>query len=351
MVMGYPPGRDTKGKSGLPYTDCAGMATMSQGQKLPREVGMQDIEQIARTPAGLVMLVVAGASTLAAVAWVVSGWMRHGRVLPRVGLPVVPWGLGSVALAGLVWLLLQMVVVLTYMQVAHRPADEDAAKIGDVLSPREIVALGLVSNVLTIVVVPPVLARHCGARRDDFGLGPDQPIALNLLRGYLACSLVAPVVYGVFWLSLKAFPLRTHSMEEMFRGDRPISTAILGLLAAVVAAPIAEELLFRGVLMGWLARLFAGRGLEARTWEEGPSNKRLPDDWQPVVATALLWAAIHAEQWPAPIPLLLLGVALGWIYQRTGTLWASIGLHAGFNGISTIWVIARTMVVGDAGAP
>ena len=62
-------------------------------------------------------------------------------------------------------------------------------------------------------------------------------------------------------------------------------------------------------------------------------------DWRPCVFSALFWAAIHVENWPAPVPLLVLGLALGWLYERTGSLVAPVALHATFNGISTVWVL------------
>jgi membrane protease YdiL (CAAX protease family) len=34
------------------------------------------------------------------------------------------------------------------------------------------------------------------------------------------------------------------------------------------------------------------------------------------------------------VPLFLLSMCLGYIYQRTGNLWATITIHAAFNGVS-----------------
>ena len=36
------------------------------------------------------------------------------------------------------------------------------------------------------------------------------------------------------------------------------------------------------------------------------------------------------------VPLLVLGLALAWVYKRTGSLWTSITLHALFNAISVL---------------
>jgi membrane protease YdiL (CAAX protease family) len=55
-----------------------------------------------------------------------------------------------------------------------------------------------------------------------------------------------------------------------------------------------------------------------------------------IILTSLFFAALHAAQWPAPIPLFLLALGLGLVYQRTGSLIAPICMHAVFNGFSTL---------------
>ena len=34
------------------------------------------------------------------------------------------------------------------------------------------------------------------------------------------------------------------------------------------------------------------------------------------------------------------GLVLAWAYERTGTLWASVGLHAAYNGLSAVALLA-----------
>ena len=103
----------------------------------------------------------------------------------------------------------------------------------------------------------------------------------------------------------------------------------LHLLAGAVIAPVAEEVLFRGVAVtAW-----------ART--AGPTRA--------IVWSALLFAAAHilpitgetfsqgaALAVVAALGRLPVALALGWLYLRSGTLWASIGLHAAFNAVLII---------------
>lgn len=85
------------------------------------------------------------------------------------------------------------------------------------------------------------------------------------------------------------------------------------VLAVVVLAPIAEELFFRGVaLNAWLrerGRRFA------------------------YIGSSALFAAIHISL-VSLLPIFLLGLALAWVYRRTGSLLAPIVMHATVNGIS-----------------
>ena len=40
---------------------------------------------------------------------------------------------------------------------------------------------------------------------------------------------------------------------------------------------------------------------------------------------------MHYQVWPSPVPLFILGVALGWLAHRSRGLFAPILLHALFN--------------------
>ena len=67
-----------------------------------------------------------------------------------------------------------------------------------------------------------------------------------------------------------------------------------------------------------------------------PSAQRPVHAWLAIVLTSLLFASVHAPQWPAPIALFALAVVIGTVYYRTGSLIAAIFMHATFNGLSTL---------------
>ncbi|MGF1678940.1 MAG: lysostaphin resistance A-like protein [Candidatus Methylacidiphilales bacterium] len=86
---------------------------------------------------------------------------------------------------------------------------------------------------------------------------------------------------------------------------------VAGLVfAAVVVAPVWEELFFRGILYPMM------RGLRDRVFA--------------LLTTSILFGLVHAHG-PSLIALALFGGALAWIYERTGKIGCAMALHAAFN--------------------
>lgn len=90
----------------------------------------------------------------------------------------------------------------------------------------------------------------------------------------------------------------------------------LGIVViAVVLAPLTEELLFRGVLHGWLRRRFT--------------------IWPAAVISSLAFGLVHFEGQAASllrvVPLGVMGLCLVWLRESRGGLWSCITFHALFN--------------------
>ena len=140
--------------------------------------------------------------------------------------------------------------------------------------------------------------------------------------------LLAPVVYlaaiPLIIFSSKLYHLlltllfstepQLQSVAEIV--SRDISwLEILYICTAIFAAPVYEEMMFRGVIFPYLLK---------RT--------------NLVVATtlvALLFAVIHFHT-PSFVSLALLSAVLSLSYWRTGSLWVSIGVHMIFNAVTIL---------------
>lgn len=106
---------------------------------------------------------------------------------------------------------------------------------------------------------------------------------------------------------------------------------VLAALGTSVAAPLMEELLFRGfvqnMLRGSLRAGFVGRSMGMRV-----------ADVTAVIMTAALFAAMHLTL-SGFVPLFISGVILGEVYRRTDNLWASMAMHA-FNNVTAMALLA-----------
>jgi membrane protease YdiL (CAAX protease family) len=60
-----------------------------------------------------------------------------------------------------------------------------------------------------------------------------------------------------------------------------------------------------------------------------------------VFATALLFGALHSFAWPTPVALFVLGLGLGALAARSGSLVGPIVLHALFNAVSCVLLLSR----------
>jgi membrane protease YdiL (CAAX protease family) len=125
-------------------------------------------------------------------------------------------------------------------------------------------------------------------------------------------------VYAItFFHDLLVHPERQDILTRFPR--TPTGVALLVLLA-VVAAPLFEELFFRGFLFRGLTNSWG--------WVLGAA------------ASSAAFGAAHA-QLTIFVPLFALGFALCWVYKRTGSLWTAIAFHALFNAISVVvWVLS-----------
>ena len=146
--------------------------------------------------------------------------------------------------------------------------------------------------------------------REAFGFTASAP--LTGLIGYLAVLPPVVVAMGITQLCYQALriELTPQPVADLFLTTESPDILILVAGLAIVVAPVFEEVFFRGFLYPVLKA-----------------------KWGMPVALAtvsLVFAAIHLHL-PSTAPLFLLGLALGLVYERSGSLLASITLHSLFN--------------------
>ncbi len=137
-------------------------------------------------------------------------------------------------------------------------------------------------------------------------------------------------------------------LESMVREGDPWTLLAL-LVPLVVVAPILEEAIFRGymqtaVLAAWGRWRGMGEGPDPVSHRAAASPGCR---WAVVVVASVLFAAVHAGvASPVAFPALFtLAVVLGWLYERTGSIWPGVVVHAGFN----MFNIAAVLTMGGGG--
>jgi membrane protease YdiL (CAAX protease family) len=175
-----------------------------------------------------------------------------------------------------------------------------------------LVLLGILTfHLPPLLVVMITLARRVpkGERRSALALSmPERPI-----RDTLAAVLVIFPCIALILLAMNAMgvePKPAPYVEWLQYGKLPIVVVLV--LAAVVVAPITEELLFRQVMNGVLERKL-GRHAAMHI-------------------TALVFASCHMR--PTQIPVLyVVALVLQYLRNSRGSLLSSIFAHAFYNGV------------------
>ena len=128
--------------------------------------------------------------------------------------------------------------------------------------------------------------------------------------------VVAPALYALIGL-LTGEPVTPPSQPIL--PEEPSSGQIgLAAVAALVVAPAAEEAFFRGFLFGGLRSRF-----------------RFPIA---AVISGVVFGVFHVI--PLLIPLMVfVGIGLAYIYERRGSLLASIAAHSAFNVIGFMLIV------------
>lgn len=142
-----------------------------------------------------------------------------------------------------------------------------------------------------------------GARR--FGIG-----ALGLIALAYFVYLVALAAYS----SLVTSPDQQDIARDLGLDSGTLAAAFSVLLIGGLA-PVAEELFFRGMLFG---------GLRARV-------PFLPA----ALISGVVFGSLHLTTGASAVPpLFLFGFLLAWVYERSGSIWPAVILHAINNNLA-----------------
>ncbi len=154
---------------------------------------------------------------------------------------------------------------------------------------------------------------------------PLRDLAWGVAGFFVAVILVMATIQSAVilgeWFGQQA-PVLAHPMlKALVDSDSQVGSMML-IASAVLVAPILEEGIFRGLIQSVMGEVLG----EGRRWSI-------------VLVAAGVFAMIHAnlatfENWQALPGLFVLGLVLGWLYERSGSLWPGIFVHIGFNALN-----------------
>lgn len=237
-----------------------------------------------------------------------TGW-------PGVPLTSVSWGWR--AALGLAFLALFTNAAIA--SLARLPSVQRLLRAGIASLPSADRGWGLWAGVLVVSVVTYAVllaAALVSIRRKGAGIAPAlgfRPVRLwpsvGLVVAGVWIGFSVDIVYSISTAVLKLRVPNTNA--EMLRAGTksPFGLIAVFLLVAVIA-PVAEEILFRGVVFSGLRD----------SWGEG---------WA-IAASSVLFGVMHLEP-VLMIPTAILGVLLAKVFSMTRSLWVPIALHSAYN--------------------
>ncbi|MBA7485171.1 hypothetical protein ES707_20706 [subsurface metagenome] len=211
---------------------------------------------------------------------------------------------------------------------------------------------------LTAIAVIIFLARvHFARRLKGFGLNI-KTIVKDFFAAFVNLLTVWPLIMAAIILTMffgeliwgREYQVPQHQQLKLITEYSQLPPRILIIVVAVVIAPLLEEMLFRGLFQTTIRSYLDARCSRLKTQNsrhktQDPRHKTQDlslesgvwslDVWLAILISSGLFTIIHANtgHWPA---LFVLGICLGYAYEKSGSLIRPIFIHSLFNAASII---------------
>jgi hypothetical protein len=241
---------------------------------------------------------------------IVSNTFETGREPPVLGFwKTLAWGIPLALTA----VLFQTIGALGYLGLWRHFHPQKPISIASAATNGAVLAFSLAVSAPALILLLVWIIRQTRVPVADY-LGLKWPGWRDMVLGFLALALVLGGTSGIAtWLG-KDSPA---FISDTFTSAASEGMLPLLLLSFVILAPLQEELIFRGFfLRGFVPAI----GL-----------------WPAILVTSGVWAVSHGQyEWFFVGEIFALGIVLGWIRCRSGSLIASFILHATVNGMAVV---------------
>jgi membrane protease YdiL (CAAX protease family) len=193
-----------------------------------------------------------------------------------------------------------------------------------------------VSELVVIVVIIFLVRAHFARGLRGFGLDVKTihkdifGAVINLLTAWPFITVAIALTF-LFGLVIRGpeFEIQRHESLTQIGAYEQTSLRILIVVFSVVVAPLFEEMLLRGLFQTTIRSYLA----ESRLGNRLRNSWAVP--WVSILIASGLFATMHAYagHWPA---LFVLGVCMGYAYEKSGSLFRPIFIHVLFNTTSVV---------------
>ena len=223
--------------------------------------------------------------------------------------PRWPWWFGFVGFMGALLIPTAIAIVLGATAAITDPRF-DAESIDK--SPLFTLVGGVVQDISFVLVA--VLLAWTVSRPRAWQFGLRRPKRFWPALGLSFITLIATYAFTFAYSVGVGLEDQQSTLDDLGVGTNPATTAAAAVLV-VVLAPLVEEFFFRG----FLYRAFrTSLGV-----------------WPAALGAGAIFGVVHAPTGVAYVPILIfLGVALCLLYERTGSLYAPIAVHAVNNSLA-----------------
>jgi uncharacterized protein len=182
-------------------------------------------------------------------------------------------------------------------------------------SPQIIIWGGAIAAVLQIALMAFYLNRH--DRLKQIGLTHFGSMKLLPLFGLSFCVVFAAMVMNALYANfvIPGIKMQGEFVQILANLEKTPANIVAGIFVVVIAAPVVEELLFRGLLQRALV-------------------SHLPA-WGAILISSFAFSLVHGQLYAIP-GLMSLSIAFGYIYHRTGSLRTNILLHIANNAFTLL---------------
>lgn len=223
---------------------------------------------------------------------------------------------------------------------------------------------------LVLLLRRPLLDRPLNA--DEFARSAPGRIVYGVGAGVVIVPICFAVHALTLWIAQQyGSGFDQHPLSILTPAGDGYGGLVFGL-SVILVVPILEELLFRGLVLGWAEAEWH------RPWVVmvfavafALKNSRFEPEFGPMVFLALLgvglylmqrfayqisplfptrtaaavwsssalFAVAHSTVWPSPIPLFAFALGLGYLTARTRDITAAVVLHGMFNAVSFVYLL------------